>query len=168
MEYKVLEKMVAAAEASTARKEKQEEANYEKWAGVARRWLENEKAKHRKKLELSESILAWAREFAAGKEYGRVQKLLDGREVEIFGGGWGHEPPSEYGSYGCWSRVSIKRDGSLGYVAGYKWCGSDIDLVLKDKEEMAGKLGYNYLLELNDFLHSKMVWQKLGDSLNGV
>ncbi|MCL5115474.1 MAG: hypothetical protein M1528_03000 [Candidatus Marsarchaeota archaeon] len=167
MEYRVLEKRIALAEARAERQRKAEEANEARWARVARRWLENEKAKHKEKLELSESILAWAKEFAASKEYGRVQMLLDNNEIRIFDGEWGHEPPSEYGSYGCWSHVSVRKDGSLEYWAGYKWTSSSAH-ILRSKEEMASKLGYNYLSELNDFLHSKRVWQKLGDSLNDV
>ena len=85
----------------------------------------------------------------------------DRRELYVFGGGWGHELPYDSNSYGCWSRLYFRSEGTFFYSAGYKWFPSSTQLLIKTPRELENKLCHAYLEEFSQTLQSGEVYEAI-------
>ncbi len=121
-----------------------------------------EREHREEKLRILLGIETWASEFVKTKVY---EKLLEFDErIDIYGGKWGHEGPSN-DSRGCWSFVTLYEDGRLEYNAGYKWMGVDKRFFVN--EDNIDKINLDYLRNINITINEGRVYDYMKRTLEG-
>ena len=118
-----------------------------------------EKKLHGKKLLIAQEIFEWGKKFRGTAEWPRLLKIFDDDKAEIYGAGWGHKNNGD--NYGCWSRFSLKEDGTFSYIAGYKWHGVATSLTLRTAQELADKINFDYLSQVALHISSNRVNEEL-------
>ena len=111
------------------------------------------------KKALADSIFSWANKFSQTEIYHDLLKKSLNQEMglKVFGHYWGHEIPYAC-TFGCWSRLRLKPDGSFVYGAGYRSHGISTRFLLKTPKELKDKLCYEYLKEFARTIKSLEVY----------
>ena len=108
------------------------------------------------KRVLAKKIYSWAGKFSQTDNYCHLNKYYE-EGLEVFCSGWGHEIPYAC-TFGCWSRLRLKPDGSFVYGAGYRSHGISTRFLLKTPKELKDKLCYEYLKEFARTIKSLEVY----------
>lgn len=119
-----------------------------------------EREHREEKLKLFSSIETWAKRFI---KTGIYKKLLElDNRIDIYGGEWGHECPSD-DSHGCWSFVTLYEDGRFKYNAGYKWMGVDKSFFIN--EENIDRINLDYLRNIHVAINEGRVYDYMKRNL---
>ncbi|MBI4095851.1 MAG: hypothetical protein HY438_03265 [DPANN group archaeon] len=117
---------------------------------------EQENALAAEKLPIAKKIFAWVSDFAVTDTYKKILAGTSQGGVHIYGGGWGHEVPHSEG-FGIWSRLDVRPDGTLRYIAGFKYAGGrQIDFATP--EQLAAGLNHTYLFRLWNKIETEEVY----------
>lgn len=109
-----------------------------------------------KKLELARKIFGWSFEFAKSDVYKRIYTSAGTGAVHIYNNGWGHVIPHESGG-GCWSRLAVKPDGTLSYLAGFKWAGG-LTKEFSTPKDFAAQINHTYLSGLWNVIATEKIY----------
>ena len=158
-----LKKSIESAERRKAEEKRRELAREEREESANRKFWGEEGKKLDEKLKLAEDIFRWGRGFSRSEEYRRLLDILSDDSLWFYGGGWGHE---RSGDNGRWSRLYLRRDGTLYYWAGYKWMPCGPEWIFRTPRELAKRLTKNYLKELHRFIATGRVYERLREEVS--
>lgn len=163
---KALNRAIKSAEGRRAEEKQWVEKQRKKEEKADRRFWQEESRKLDKKLGLAEDIFRWCRKFSRTKEYRKMLALgFDcGQDIKkslkLYYGRWGHERGRGMDD-SCLSQLCLRKDGTLHYIAGYKWMWPLHERTFKTARELAKGLTKDYLKELHHFITTGRVYEKL-------
>jgi hypothetical protein len=113
------------------------------------------------KQKFLDKIFQWRDGFIKTDEFRGIYNIKTFSHLDIFGGRWGHKIPY-CRNYGCWSRLNLERDGSLIYLAGYKYMGTSDRFDLEKDIEIFSPV---YVKELCVHIKSGKVYSFIAEEI---
>lgn len=156
---KDLEEVVERVEERRRRDERQSEMRRKQTEKEEEMFWEEESRKMKEKLEMTEEIFRWGREFSQSDLYKRLDAL--GYGLTSYRSFWGHRRNGR--NFGCNSELHLMKDGTFFYTTTYKWMnGGGIPAVTFERpEEMAERLTYDYIKELYERIKSGEIYERI-------
>jgi len=108
------------------------------------------------KLKTLEKIFSWRDDFLKTEKF---RELFEHENLwnsaAIYWRTWGHKDQKFKPSYGAWSKVNLEKNGSLRYVAGYKWHNTGPHFELN--RESFDRLDLDYYVDFLEAIRNRKV-----------